>query len=158
MVGIKFGVRGSTEKSLMELRNELTKRINHKIIVAQLNQVNNDISCGYLIYDKTENEVVFIGDEFRRDLCGEGGAGYKSAKALLSLFGIPPIWIDVDFDSLWFNKKKSVEFIEQNFSGELNEEGVCPMKMRPHYIRGKHNSLNIFEEVIPCSPLLSEEL
>jgi len=80
---------GITEKSLKMLRNALAERIDHRITVVEV--PTDEICCGFLILDKDVEEAVFSGDGFRTDNGGEGGAGYKSAKALLQVFGIPPI-------------------------------------------------------------------
>ena len=80
---------GITEKSLKMLRNALAERIDHRITVVEV--PTDQICCGFLILDKDAEEAVFSGDGFRTDNGGEGGAGYKSAKALLQVFGIPVI-------------------------------------------------------------------
>ena len=79
---------GITVKSLKMLRNELAQRINNNIRVYQINTSN--ICCGFLIMDFTDMEAVWSGDGFRTDNGGEGGAGYRSAQALLKIFGIIP--------------------------------------------------------------------
>ena len=83
---------GITEKSLKMLRNRLAERFDHRLAVVEL--PTDRICCGFLILDKDAQEAIFTGDGFRTDNGGEGGAGYKSAKALLQLFGMPSIhWV-----------------------------------------------------------------
>ncbi len=80
---------GTTKRSLKMLRDTLAKRIDHRIAVVQV--PSNQICCGFLVLDVDAQEAIFTGDGFRTDNGGEGGAGYKSAKALLDLFGMQPI-------------------------------------------------------------------
>lgn len=77
---------GITGRSLMSLRNELSKRLDHDICVLEV-PTGNEI-CGFLIIDNTTDECVFTGDGFRTDKRGEGGRGYDQSKVLLALFGI----------------------------------------------------------------------
>lgn len=82
---------GVTERSLKILRDALAERINHRIVVVEI--PTNDRNCGYLIVDGDNDEAVFTGNGFRTDKKEEGGAGYRSAQALLALYGIMPgIW------------------------------------------------------------------
>jgi len=94
---------GITERSLKMLRNTLAKRINHRIAVVEV--PTDEICCGFLILDKDAQEAVFTGDGFRTDNGGEGGAGYKSAKALLNVLGIRPIhWVNVVHTDVIYQK------------------------------------------------------
>lgn len=79
---------GITVKSLKMLRNELARRIEHSIRVYQIR--TSELCCGFLILDFTNLEAVWSGDGFRTDNGGEGGAGYRSAVALLKIYGIIP--------------------------------------------------------------------
>jgi len=81
---------GITEKSLKMLRNTLAERIDHRVAVVEV--PTDQICCGFLVLDKDAQEAIFTGDGFRTDNGGEGGAGYKSAKALLDVFGMPSIY------------------------------------------------------------------
>lgn len=83
---IHWETMGITQKALKALRNELCLRFRNSIEVYMWSQ--GGITCGYLIYDHTLNEIVLIGDGFRTDGGGEGGAGYRSAEVLFSLFGL----------------------------------------------------------------------
>ena len=78
---------GITAKSLKMLRNTLAERFNHRIAVIEV--PTDQICCGFLLLDQDTREAVFTGDGFRTDGAGEGGAGYKSARAYLDLFGMP---------------------------------------------------------------------
>ncbi len=77
---------GCTQKSLQNLRNELSRRIDNNISVFKYS--SGEICCGYIIVDKTTNEVIVTGDGFRTDGGGEGGAGYNTAQRLFQIFGI----------------------------------------------------------------------
>ena len=81
---------GITERSLKMLRDTLAERIDHRLAVIEV--PTDQICCGFLILDKDAQEAIFTGDGFRTDNGGEGGAGYKSAKALLDVFGMPAIY------------------------------------------------------------------
>lgn len=65
------------------------------------------------MFDKTTGEAIFTGDGFRTDGKGEGGAGYKSAKALLSLYGLHKLILFYDhvmpLDGTYCGKIKDVE-------------------------------------------------
>ena len=86
---------GITLKSLKKLRNTLAEYINDKVAVYKVN--TGDITCGFVIVNHDKEEIVFTGDGFRHDGGGEGGAGYNSARALLTVYGITP-WDIGKFD------------------------------------------------------------
>lgn len=79
---------GYTHPSLRRFRNELARRIDHKIRVYQIQTA--DITCGFLIIDHDLAEAVWSGDGFRTDDGGEGGAGYRTAQALMFIMNIDP--------------------------------------------------------------------
>jgi hypothetical protein len=82
---------GTPQNSLKMLRDTLAARINHRIAVVEI--PTNNVCCGYLILDGDDNVAVFTGDGFSTDKEGERGAGYRSAQALFTLFGIMPhLW------------------------------------------------------------------
>ena len=63
---------GITERSLKVLRDEIARRVDHDLMVlpawlADREIPTSDITCGYLIVDRTLNEAVFTGDGFRTD-------------------------------------------------------------------------------------------
>ncbi|RLG29058.1 hypothetical protein DRN98_08765, partial [Methanosarcinales archaeon] len=75
---------GITERSLKVLRDEIARRVDDDLVVLKI--PTSDITCGYLIVDRTVKEAVFTGDGFRTDGGGEGGAGYRAAEAYLDIF------------------------------------------------------------------------
>ena len=79
---------GITERSLKVLRDEIARRVDHDLMVLEI--PTSDITCGYLIVDRTAREAVFTGDGFRTDGGGEGGAGYRAAEAYLDIFRLKP--------------------------------------------------------------------
>ena len=83
-VDVDENTHGYTHPSLRRLRNELSRRIDHRVGVYQIQ--TDDICCGYLIIDYSNNEATWSGDGFRTDNGGEGGSGYRAAGALLRLF------------------------------------------------------------------------
>jgi hypothetical protein len=108
---------GITVKSLKKLRNELADRIHHKISIQKI-QTDN-LCCGFLIYDATTEEIIWTGDGFRPDGGGEGGVGYKSACALLQIYGFSHfnlIGIEVNFESHTREEvsSKLIECIKEN--------------------------------------------
>lgn len=134
---------GITEKSLRMLRNTLAEKINREIYVVEV--PTNDLCCGYFIFDLLTGSATFTGDGFRTDGGGEGGAGYKSAKALLNLYGIYPVVAEgVNFDA--FYVRHIVENELGNRLKEVAEEIIIscrirdedfrkPASNRPEYIR-----------------------
>ena len=93
---------GITQRSLKKLRDELAGRVRNKIAVLEIQ--TSDITCGFLLIDKTLNQAIWTGDGFRTDGGGEGGAGYRTAEALFRIFGVrPDRWEKVNIDLLWAN-------------------------------------------------------
>ena len=85
---------GITQKALQALRDELATRIDHYIEVWEIpsgeyysGPPRDSQIYGVAILDHTVDEAVIIGDGFRGDGGGEGGAGHRAAQALLSIFG-----------------------------------------------------------------------
>jgi len=140
-VKIKYSIDsfGITHKSLKILRDTLAMSIGNDIAVAEIR--TSDLCCGFLIVNKTRNEATFTGDGFRTDDGGEGGAGYRSAQALLSLFGLSffdvypmePVNIEICQGNIENVKSKLLDM-----ANELKKiaEYHCPMERRPQYIRG----------------------
>lgn len=129
---------GITERSLKLLRNTLAKRIDHWIAVVEV--PTDQICCGFLILDKDAEEAVFSGDGFRTDNGGEGGAGYKSAKALLQVFGIAPIhWPAVlniwDGTSGPLMRKALRGFVDEVQRELKAEYYIKPADRTPSYLR-----------------------
>jgi len=97
---------GITHRALKALRDELADRIDHRIAVWELPSLVMDHVDGYglVIVDWITSEAVVIGDGFRGDGRGEGGAGHRAALALLSMYGVKPLkWDPVEFspDAEW---------------------------------------------------------
>lgn len=72
---------GITSKSLRELRNALAKTIDSQTMILAVK--TGEITCGFLVIDKTENTAYWSGDGFRTDGGGEGGRGFKSAEEMI---------------------------------------------------------------------------
>lgn len=82
---------GVTQPALQALRNELAKRIDHHICVMRVpagGSLEDLATYGIFIFDQDARELVIIGDGFRGDGLGEGGAGHRAAQALLAIYGI----------------------------------------------------------------------
>ncbi len=84
---------GITQRALTALRDELAQRIERELLVFQVPS-GDGAHCevyGFLLMDKTAKEVSIVGDGFRGDNGGEGGAGHRAAQALLAMYGLKPI-------------------------------------------------------------------
>lgn len=89
---------GITRTSLRNLRDWIADHRDQEIAVVQVH--TEDFCCGFVCILK-DGSAFFTGDGFRTDRGGEGGAGYRSALALLQLFGINyEICFDHHFDFL----------------------------------------------------------
>lgn len=81
---------GVTQRALKALRDELAQRIDHELLLFQV-PAKDGAHCeiyGFFLVDKTAREIVIIGDGFRGDNGGEGGAGHRAAQALLAIYGL----------------------------------------------------------------------
>jgi len=78
---------GITSKALMILRNVLANKIGHELEVWQVAALDG-MAYGLIVMDYTKEQAVIIGDGFRPDGGGEGGAGHRAAQALLAIYGI----------------------------------------------------------------------
>ena len=135
-VDVDENTYGYTHPSLQRLRNELSRRIDHKVGVYQIQ--THDICCGYLIIDHSNNDATWSGDGFRTDNDGEGGSGFRAAEALLRLFNAMPDVICTEPISEWKASQEQFDkIIEDN---GLDSEHMCPkysMSDRyPDYLRG----------------------
>lgn len=84
---------GVTQRALKALRDELAQRIEHELLVFQVPS-GDSAHCevyGLFLVDKTAREIVIIGDGFRGDNGGEGGAGHRTAQALLAIYDLQPL-------------------------------------------------------------------
>lgn len=133
---------GITERSLRVLRNALAEKIDHKIAVVEA--PTSDLCCGYFIFDQYQaGRVVFTGDGFRTDGGGEGGAGYKSARALFAVFNIRVIPGEAieNFDEIYamiVSEKIEARLvaIAQKYADLLYDTDFRePSKERPQYVR-----------------------
>jgi len=132
---------GITQKSLKMLRNALAESIHHSTAVIEV--PTSDMTCGFLIVDRDANEAVWSGDGFRTDNGGEGGAGYKSALALLRLFGFSPsievvVSEPVDVNLFYTSSEKATARIEK-WVDEAIKSGAISFKVTadtfPQYLR-----------------------
>lgn len=80
---------GTTNQGCTILKNEICNKSNHEIYIIKIE--TGVITCGFLIIDRTTNQMVFTGDGFRTDGGGEGGRGYKKALEFLNFVGIQMI-------------------------------------------------------------------
>lgn len=135
---------GITQRALKRLRDELCRRFEHDIVVFEWS--NHNILCGYLIIDDTTKEIIVIGDSFRTDDGGEGGAGRKSAEALFLLMGIRVEHISIpeyepDFEQDDQNRDKYRKLVEASVEETIkNEYGgmIFAAKIsdsKPQYVR-----------------------
>lgn len=84
---------GMTQRALKALRDELALRINHELLIFQVPS-EGGAHCeiyGFFLVDRTAREIAIIGDGFRGDGGGEGGAGHRAALALLAIYHLAPI-------------------------------------------------------------------
>jgi len=106
---------GITQKSLKNLRNELSLRIKNETCVVQVE--TNPLVCGYFIVDKTKREVAFTGDGFRMDRGGEGGAGFKTVEKLFRIFSLGP---DMELDC----SEAIKTVMNSSYGREVSDEGL----------------------------------
>lgn len=138
-VSLDENALGITERSLRNLRNEVARRLDHELIVLEI--PTSEITCGYLIIDRTANEAVFTGDGFRTDGGGEGGAGYRAARACLAVFGIKPYFGEpLDITGAYTGEDDPVlsrvcELAEEAIS-KLIDRFIRPSETKASYMRG----------------------
>ena len=130
---------GITERSLKVLRDEIARRVDHDLMVLEI--PTSDITCGYLILDRTLNEAVFTGDGFRTDGGGEGEAGYRAAQAYLDIFRLKAYFAEpVDMTEPYAGNtgpliarlsELAQQALESNF-----DRFVAPSNTTPSYMRG----------------------
>lgn len=124
---------GITQRALKALRDELAGRIDHALAVWVLPAGGSEhVECyGLCIVDHTTDEAVIIGDGFRGDGGGEGGAGHRAAQALLSIFGFGGFSLgcgpDSDFsqDTNWLSVVAELS---------PNEAEISTRDRKPYYI------------------------
>jgi hypothetical protein len=131
---------GITQRSLQMLRDTLARSIDQHVAVFEVS--TNDLCCGYLILNRDTGTVTFTGDGFRTDGGGEGGAGYRSAHALLDLFGIRAFPIGpVDTEEIYQGHTEPVRrkllALAQELAGTLQQQDfVMIAEHGPGYVRG----------------------
>ncbi len=82
---------GVTEPALKALRDEILKRYDHKLAIAQVPAIEHgghSEGYGFAIFDETMEHIIIIGDGFRADGGGTGGAGHRAAQSLIHLMGL----------------------------------------------------------------------
>lgn len=131
---------GITQKSLKMLRDTLAAKLKHYIVVAKVPTSN--LCCGYFIFDWDAQDVTWTGDGFRLDGAGEGGAGYKSAQSLFTLYDIIPVsWETVNFEEIYsgVDKNKIGNFLfnlARDIVNDLDDSlFYIPADRSPKYIR-----------------------
>ncbi len=127
---------GVTKPALQALRNEITRRVDHMINVMELPaDADPDGSYGFLITDNTAGEAVIIGDGFRKDGGGEGGAGHRAAQALLRIFGISAIEAMPE-DVVCFSEDESLyrDVVDKLIDLAEAEGFKRPAENRPEYV------------------------
>jgi len=132
---------GITQKSLEILRDALANSLRQNIAVVQVD--TNDLCCGFFIFNPALGIVTWTGDGFRTDRGGEGGAGYKSAEALVGLFGLRITISDVRLDEqisriLSTGNHEEIEaalraLAKEVAGGLINEDFRCAGN--PQYVR-----------------------
>lgn len=131
---------GITQHSLSELRNELARRIEHEVRVVELEAKDGRHvdAYGYALLDRTTDEVIFIGDGFRGDGGGEGGAGHRAAQAILAILGISRMETLYDDEGIEFDHDTDFTQVAQdlmNAFGSSAEDKVPRLVDRKaHYI------------------------
>ena len=130
---------GITERSLKVLRDEIARRVDHELLVLEI--PTSEITCGYMIVDRTANEAVFSGDGFRTDGGGEGGAGYRAAQAYLDVFGLRPYFAEpVDLADAYAGNAEAVLSRLRNLAEDMvkgsPDRFLVPSQIKPSYMRG----------------------
>lgn len=119
---------GITQRSLRALRDTIGRSYDHELEVWQVDAVDG-IAYGFVIMDYTAEIATIIGDGFRSDGGGEGGAGHRAAQALLALFGLKPMHGDTPLDYT-----QNVEDYEDLIHDIPRVNPVVPSTKVPPYI------------------------
>ncbi|GAI88378.1 unnamed protein product, partial [marine sediment metagenome] len=127
---------GVTQRALKALRDELAQRIAHELFIFQVPAT--DAHCevyGFFLVDKTTNEIAIIGDGFRGDGGGEGGAGHRAAQALLSIYGVRPLEM-LPEDAIPFGEDAETYREAVNKALEIAGESrfEIPQQRKPRYV------------------------
>jgi hypothetical protein len=110
-VAFDQNIAGIPRKSLKLLRDTLSNSITRMVAVVEV--PTGGIHCGYLILDKDSKKATWTGDNFKKGAEVELESGYKSAEAILLLFGIKPVrWKVVGLDEVnFFPERKAREIL-----------------------------------------------
>jgi len=119
---------GITQKSLRALRDTITRSYDHELEVWQVDAIDG-IAYGLIVMDYTKELATIIGDGFRSDGGGEGGAGHRAAQALLALFGLKPMQADTAMDYT-----ENVDDYDDVIHDIPRVNPVIPMNTVPPYI------------------------
>lgn len=131
-------ISGIPKKSLKTLRDTIANSITQSIAVVEA--PTGADRCGYLILIKDSKKAIWTGDSFRKSGGDEGESAYKSAEALLSLYGIEPVrWEIVSLDEVYFfPERKAREILiglVQEIIKQIPDSQFCrPIEMEPQYI------------------------
>jgi len=128
---------GVPQPALKALRNELAQRIDHELLVIQV-PTGDGAHCGvygFFLVDKSAREIVIIGDGFRGDGGGEGGASGRAAQALLSIYGLRPLEM-LPEDAILFRKDTETYREAVNKALEIAGESrfEIPQQRNPQYV------------------------
>jgi len=128
---------GVTQRALKRLRDELAQRIDHELFVFQV-PAGDSGHCGvygFFLVDKTAREIAIIGDGFRADGGGEGGAGARAAQALLSIYGLRPLEM-LPEDAILFREDTETYREAVNKALEIAGESrfEIPQQRNPQYV------------------------
>ena len=140
---------GITQKALKALRDELAARIDHYIEVWEIpsgeyytfKQAQDSQCYGVVIIDQTVEEAVIIGDGFRGDGGGEGGAGHRAARALLSIFGFSMPY--VYYELMEFSEGKDWRDLIEDLAGAAEDS-----QSRDRWKTTRFRSLHYIDHVV----------
>lgn len=119
---------GITQKALRVLRNVLANNIDHELEVWQVDALDG-MAYGLIIMDYTKELATVIGDGFRSDGGGEGGAGHRAAQALLAMYGTHPL-----HSGEYLDYTEDVEDYVALIGSLPRVHPVIPEKQNPQYI------------------------
>lgn len=110
----------------------LADRIDHRIEVWELpsQDIGHVDGYGLCIIDATTDEAVIIGDGFRGDNGGEGGAGHRAAQAILSIYRVP-VW---HWDAVDFRPETNWQSLVTEIATAFHEPGQATRERMPYYI------------------------
>jgi len=128
---------GITQAALTALRNELCERFHNEILVFQVPSRENSCRCyGFIILDRIFKDIVIVGDGFRADGKGEGGAGHRAAQTLLTLLGVRQVEMLYPQQAIEFSAELSAyeAYLQLLLSYASVENWQKPCEQIPHYV------------------------